>query len=160
LIDSYRNKTLDPNFEGVFLDYLTRVLHLNELESNKQPFIFCRETLIPSFVTAYMPKNFYLLSEINDLVEEMKSNGLLSRFVMKYTKWRQKNVRQSRDGPSKLTIENLTGAFQLLQYTLSLSFVVFLIEILFNYREQISSNCRAKLIKARNVLQTPAAMNT
>lgn len=125
---AYRDKTLDPSFKGVFFDYLTKVLYENEKNYKNQTYKICKEFVMPSYVVAYMRKNHFLVNEINEKIDQLKSNGLLSYWIKQHTVYRHQKGATVNSNPSKLKMENVRGAFEILFYGLIISFIVLLLE--------------------------------
>lgn len=127
--DTYRWKTLSPDFRGVFLDYLAKTLHHNELNDRDHSFRICQEFLMPSYIVAYMRKNHFLIDKIDEKIEALKANGMLANWIKKYTKTKQAS-RNADAIPSKLTMAHLSGAFEILIYGLTISFAAFTTEFI------------------------------
>lgn len=123
----FRSKTLDPMFDGAFLDYNTRILYENELNYNSSTYKICQESVMSSFIVAYLSKNHYLEKEINYRITELKTNGILNFWIKKYTNFKN-SKSASTYRPSALKMENLRGAFEILLYGLLISFAFMIIE--------------------------------
>jgi hypothetical protein len=128
--DAYRSKTLSPDFRGVYLDYLAKTLYHNELNYKNHTFRICQEFLMPSFIVAYMRKNHFLIDKIDDKIEALKSNGILSNLIRKYTKSKQTSMKNVDAVPSQLTMAHLQGAFEILIYGLTISFATLTMEFI------------------------------
>lgn len=140
---SYRLKTLDSSFEGVFLDYLTKTLYQNE-QNNKQPppLKICKETVIASFVVAYMRQNHFLIHQINRRIEAYQSNGMMLYWIMKYTSSKHVKAKKAASSPpTAMKMKNLAGAFQILMYGLLICLICFLIEV-FNASSRLKFKSR------------------
>lgn len=78
-------------------------------------------------VVIYALKDFYLLNELNENIELIKSAGLIG-------KWQSENIdknfmRREISGEAKtLTVNNILGCFHLLCVGLFVSLMVFMIE--------------------------------
>lgn len=125
-----RLKTRDPYFDGVVLDYQTKTLYQNEINYKNFTYKICPESVMPSFVVAYLRKNHYLVDEFNQQIEAMKANGLRRMLVQKYTSSRHGTIKGDSYQPSQLKIENLRGAFEILGYGLLISFTGFTLEFI------------------------------
>jgi hypothetical protein len=129
--DAHRLKTLSSDFRGVFLDYLVKTLHYNELNYRNRTFRICRDSLMPSFIVAYMRRNHFLVPMIDERIEALKSNGILLKLIAKYTKARRSSMKSHDDAfPSTLTMQHLQGAFEILIYGLAISFAAFALEFI------------------------------
>lgn len=126
----YRLKLLDPDFNGVFLDYLTKTLYQNELNYKHFTYKICPEHVMSSFVVAYLRKDHFLANEMNTQIEAMKSNGLQKRWRESYTNSRHSSLRTNNYRPTELKLDNLKGAFQVLGYGLVAAFIILCFEFL------------------------------
>lgn len=126
----YRLKLLDPDFNGVFLDYLTKTLYQNELNYKNFTYKICPESIMSSFVVAYLRKDHYLANEINKQIEALKSNGLQKRWRESYTNSRHSSSRTKNYQPTELKLDHLKGAFQILGYGLVAAFTILCFEVL------------------------------
>lgn len=124
-----RLKVRDSHFNGVFLDYQTKKLYQNEINYKNFTFKICPESVMSSFVVAYLRKNHYLVEEINQLIEAMKANGMQTMMVQKYTSSQHGSIKSGSYQPSRLKIDNLRGAFEILGYGLLISFTCFTFEL-------------------------------
>lgn len=121
-------KTLDTLFNGVFLDYMTKILYENELNYMNFTYRICKETIMSSFIVAYFRRNHFLVGEINARIEALKSNGILGYWVKQYTSNKHSGIIAASYQPSQLNIEKLLGAFEILGYGLLVSLLCFTLE--------------------------------
>lgn len=126
----YRMKTLNSRFNGAFLDYLTKILYENEINHKKYHFKFCEESVMSSFTVAYMRKNHFLSHEINQKIDNLKSNGLLGHWIDKYMRNKRGGGISVTCQPTKMSLESLLGAFDVLGYGLLISTLGFILEII------------------------------
>lgn len=124
----YRNKTLNPTFKGVVLDFHMQVLVINEENYKRFTYKRCLEHILLIQSVFYMRKNFFLQDQINDKMERFKSNGLIDYFMRKNYNSRYK-IATTTD-PTSITIHQLRGIFEMLVYGLGLSSIVLLIEVI------------------------------
>lgn len=125
----YRNQTLDSSFNGVFLDYLTKTLYQKEQRLLDPRIKLCDEPVMSSFVVSYMRRNHFLINEVNREIEALQSNGMLGFWIKTYTSYKHTKLK-SQSLPSKLKMNNLKGAFQILLCGLLFSFFYFSAEVL------------------------------
>jgi tetrahydromethanopterin S-methyltransferase subunit B len=128
--DRYLLKVNNPSFKGVFLYYQTKALYENKQNYSKNPRKICKEHIMSSFIAAYMRKNHFLAIEIDKKIESFKSNGMLERWIKKYTK-HENNAITSNSVPSKLELSNLQGAFEILIYGLVVSLIILALELIY-----------------------------
>lgn len=139
---AYRKKTLDASFNGAFLDYMTKTLYQNEQYFNETPLKICKETVMPSFVVAYMRKNHFLVHQINRKIELFQSNGILVHWIHRFTKFKHGHmIKSTSSRPVATKMKNIRGAFDILLYGLLISLLCFLFEIAINQiRRRIGSS--------------------
>lgn len=89
--------------------------------------------MLTSSFAFYFTKNFYLVNEFNEVISNCQSAGLIDYVMSKYTKLTKKIEKQP---PSALSYNNLEGFFELFAYGLILSFLSFILEILFGFMKR------------------------
>lgn len=109
-IEEYRDKTLDPSFNGVVLNYLTQVLYLNKINRNNFTYTICKQRFINNRMVFYLPKDFFLIDEINLKITALMENGLMNYWRLKYLDFSINQV-VAVDGPSLLSLYELSGSF-------------------------------------------------
>lgn len=139
----YRNKTFDPSYNAVFLDYLTKTLYRNDQQPLDPQLNVCDEYVMSSFVVAYMRRNHFLITEVDQEIEALQSNGMLGLWVKKYTS-QQSAKFKSKAYPSSLKMNDLRGAFDILLPSLLICFLCFSAEVLIFW---IKAKCRATVQK-------------
>lgn len=128
----YRNKTFDPMFKGVVLDFMMAIRIANDKNYKKFTFKTCPEDLMPLQSVYYMRKNFYLLDILNERMENFKSSGLINYFISKNLNLRPSRSKKSKSDPTSITFHHLRGIFEMLIYGLAFSFLVLFFEVLKN----------------------------
>jgi hypothetical protein len=129
-MENIQMETLDPTFKGSVFTYLSIVLYSNAMNRNNFTLQICKETLLTNQIVFYFTKNFYLVHKFNELISSFKSAGIVDYFISKYIDVTLTPLKSTTQHPTKLTLENLKGIFQLLIYGLSISLGCFVIEIL------------------------------
>lgn len=82
---------------------------------------------IPTVI--YVPKDFYLIDAMNELIEDFKSAGLIQYWHFKSVIKKDMIVRDSKH-PKVIKMHHLAGCFQLWIFGLFLGFVTFIVEVL------------------------------
>ncbi len=98
--------TLDPSFRGVVFSYLTEVLYENLVHHKNFTLRICRESMQTTSFVFYFTKNFYLLSEFDDLIERFKAAGLIDYVMSKYHMPKSMEKIQKQP-PAALTYSNI-----------------------------------------------------
>lgn len=128
----YRHKTLNPSFDGVILDYMTKTLYENEQHFNEQPLKICKEFVMSSFIVTYMQKNHFLIHEVNQKIEAFQANGIMGQWIHRFTSYKHGSTKSTSSHPLAMKMENLRGAFDILLYGLLICFGCFVFEIVAN----------------------------
>lgn len=121
----------DPNFKGAYGQSLIRILYFDQISPNRKKgrFKICKEIFLTIPVVIYTKKNFYLLDALNEKIDILKASGLIDFWHFQDIDERLLNVKETRD-PKVLTINHLSGCFQILFLGYFASFVVFAFELL------------------------------
>lgn len=129
-IDSYRRKTLNPNFKGVVFNYENQIHYLNQLNYKNFTYTICKEHfLTPSFVF-YFRKNHFIVEEVNQYLERMLANGLIDHISSQYADKRDLILKSNADeGPKALQIKHLYGAIEIYFLCCCISVVIFIMEL-------------------------------
>lgn len=124
--------TLNSSFKGVVFSYMTPILYENLINRKNFTLRICRETMHSTLLAFYFTKNFYLVNEINEVLSNFQSAGLIGYVMSKYVSMNSMN-KVEKQPPSALTYDNMEGFFELLYYGFSISFVCFIFEIIFGF---------------------------
>jgi hypothetical protein len=120
-------KTLDPEFKGVVMDFQIQILISNAQTFKSFTLEICEERFALTQGVFHARKNFFLLNKFNEVIERMKSNGIISHLVK--SKLGGKSSKYHK-GPSVLTVYNFLGTFQVLLFGLLVSAFGFVMELL------------------------------
>jgi hypothetical protein len=77
----------------------------------------------------YTKKNFFLLDAMNEKIEQLKAAGLIEFWLFQEIDKNIINVKEAVQ-PKVLSLQHLSGCFQILLFGLVFSAVVFMIELL------------------------------
>ena len=111
-LDEYRDKTLDPTFNGVVLNYLTQVLYLNKINRNNFTYTICKQRFINNRMVFYLTKDFYLTDELNSKITALMENGLMNYWRLKYLDFSINQVAAVQV-PDPLSLYELLGSFKI-----------------------------------------------
>lgn len=137
-IETIQKVRNDPNFPGAIALSLRSMLYMNQiLGVNERRYYYCNEILVMVPIVIYTQKDFFLINEINNKIEVFKSAGLIEYWDFKGGDEKALNTGKY---PGVLTIDHLTGSFQILILGSFISSIVFIIEILFNFFKKRSTS--------------------
>ena len=71
----------------------------------------CREHFVGIPSVIYSRKNFYLVKAMDEIIENLKSAGLIEYWYLQA--FSKKISKEKADDPKKLTFDQLSGSFQL-----------------------------------------------
>jgi hypothetical protein len=92
------------------------------------PFKICKEHFVNVNCALFFNKNFFLKKSLDDAIQKLVVHGFIKHWMREFDKtdkWKFKN-----HDPIVMTLEHLTGAFYLLIIGVTMSSVVFVIEVL------------------------------
>lgn len=109
---------------------MTKTLYQNEQQYNETQLKICKETVMISFIVAYMQKNHYLINEVNLKIEALQTNGIMVNWINhQLMSYKHRQNKSPSSGPEVMKIENLRGAFDILILGLLTCFLCFAFEI-------------------------------
>lgn len=82
-------------------------------------------------ITIFVRKSSYFRNAINEEIEIYMASGLINHWVKVFAEKKNANLIKSNSEPKKLTMDELLGGFEICLMFYGISFVVFLIEIIF-----------------------------
>jgi hypothetical protein len=123
------NKTLDVEFKGALMITLSQVLYKNQVNQKSFHYQVCKEfySMVP--VVIYFPKNNYLVESINRKLEAFSTAGLIEYWASFHMDMKYLNFKWTNQGPKKMTLDHLSGTFQILVVGLVVSIALFLLEV-------------------------------
>ncbi|CRK92117.1 CLUMA_CG005842, isoform A [Clunio marinus] len=127
-IEKIRNKTLNPKFKGALFNYMTQVFYLNQLNYKEFSYRICKEKFLSNPMVFYFQKDFYLVNEFNDKMNDLKENGLINLWISKYVDKRFTNQKETLVGALPLNVHHLLAIFELWIGGLVISFIIFILE--------------------------------
>lgn len=84
-------------------------------------------------VVFYIQKNSYLTEVLNEKIDDLKSAGLIDYWISKYLDPKYLKFEKSEQGPTKLNINELLGAFQLFAFGSVVATAAFATEHCFSF---------------------------
>jgi hypothetical protein len=143
--DAIYSQIEDPKFRGALIVVLSKIRYSNQQNINEYQQRVCKERVLGVSMVIYTQKNFYLLNELNLKISTFVSAGL-------YDHWMSRAYNDNLDNieitESKiLTVKKLDACFMTLFFGLTLSTVVFLLEIIINYLEMKKNSRVLKIPK-------------
>lgn len=135
-IEIYRQKTLDPNFKGVVVNYINQILYLNEQNYKNFSYKLCKEALMTNNFVFYFRKNHYLVDEVSSLIDLMLMSGICKHIRRRYMNDIFLSIDLEDRRPKPLEMKYFMGAFRFLFMFNSIAFVVFMIEIFMNLKRR------------------------
>lgn len=124
---AYFKNVADPKFKGTIAFAYTEYLY--EVQRNTPKFRICKEIFmtIPSVI--YTPKDFYLVDALSEMIEAYKAAGLIEHW---HSKSFYKTKSRDSQSPQVIKLRHLEGCFEEWLVGLLLSFMVFIMEVMFS----------------------------
>lgn len=107
---------------------LTDVLYRNQQTHKEFVLQICKEQLMTVNIVMYFPKNSFLRDAFNEQLSDLIENGIVQYWVQKYADQRFLNVKAASSTQQKLTIEKLSGVFNIWLIGLAIGILAFLFE--------------------------------
>jgi hypothetical protein len=124
------DKTMDTSSKIALFTSEDHLAWRNIIASPHKFYHHARETIFRSNIVIYMHKQSCLVEEINKIILNLLSGGLIRQFASNFIN--PSFLRREYDSTTKsLNLEQLNGAFDILAVGLSVSCVVFTIEVTF-----------------------------
>lgn len=124
-------KITDSNFSGTVMSKLSQVVYKNRENAmaNEKLFKACKEIYMMIPITMFFPKNSYLVKPFNSIILRLQASGLMNFWTSLNEDMKYLNFVSTSKEPQKLTIEHLSGVFQIWIVTCVISLIAFLFEI-------------------------------
>lgn len=114
----------DSNFDGVIVLPKVVALHMNQQNSRK--LIICKEFFSATPIGIYSIKNFFLLDQINEIIENLNSGGIIEFWFSQHVK---NDLDTDEPNSAKvLSLKHFEGAFSVLVLGVIVSSAVFALE--------------------------------
>jgi len=129
--EEYRMKTLDATFKGGLLSSLDEVIAINQITYRNYSFRILDEFLFLGQQSWMFPKHSYLEKPISRCINQLHSNGLISKWTTTYMDSKYLRIEEPTLGLRKINMNQLLGGFELLLAGLLLSTITFYFEHLY-----------------------------
>lgn len=127
--ENFRFQLLDPKNNFALLASEDHVAYWNKIGFPDIFFNTCPEKVTAVNLCIYFPKKSCLIKEINKKIFEMTDNGFLNIFTMQTIDKTYLKRKKFSQEPKKLNFQQLSGGYQLFMFGMSLSVIVFVIEV-------------------------------
>ena len=117
--------TLNPKFKGGICTSLDEVLYLNTLHHKNFTYRVLPEYMYDFQIVLYLQKNSPYLRAFNRKIFWLKDGGIINYIVSQYLNPMYLNEQQLSRGPKKLTIQKLSGGFQVWLIGCGISLIAF-----------------------------------
>ena len=125
-----QKKLKDSSFKGALISGVNELFIINE-ENKKEYFSgVCKERLMGISVVMFFRKHFFLAPEINKVIGDLISAGLINRIHSNYLDKELLDPKVRNKPPKIMNLSHILGCFQLLASGYFFSFVCFLLEML------------------------------
>lgn len=135
------NRPLEDTAKAAFMTSMTDAVFRNQKSHKQFVHKICKQQLLTVNTVMYFKKNFFLIDSINEKVSAFVNSG-----IMNY--WIQNNLQMSfykpkivKVGPTRLSLEHLSGVYEVLLFGFFIAFIAFVGEIFWSKLKR-HSMCR------------------
>ncbi|XP_059619125.1 uncharacterized protein LOC132263398 [Phlebotomus argentipes] len=130
-LDDYRERSSSPDFDGVVVTPALNIAYLNEKHSNEHvQYRRAKEQVVTLYYCIFLRKYSYLMKPFDKELWKYVESGLINRWTSIFYNIKYLKEVERKSGLKPLTLDQLSGIFAAYAILLSLSFVVFLLEML------------------------------
>lgn len=119
----------EENVKVAYGQSLPTIVYFNQINPPNLQNIITKEVFITIPIVLYAKRDFYLLNAIDNQIKRLKDGGLIEFWYHQDVYKRSLNVNEPKR-PKVLTMNRLLGCFQILLCGCTISFIVFLIELI------------------------------
>lgn len=123
-------QTLDEKFKGAVLVTENHAALYNYLVAPKFHFQICDEKVLSANLVIYYPKKSYLNRHIDNLILQFQANGLIEQLTNIFVDKKYLKPPKYNHEPTKLSLVELKGGFQICSIGILVAFFVFFAEFL------------------------------
>lgn len=135
-IQNYWMQTLNSELKvGVITTY-DEIVYQNQINLNNYSLHVCKEQVMMVHVTMFFQKNSYLKEAIDQKIQALKPNGLINYWISQYMDYKYLQMEQKENGPEKLNLQQLMGAFKVLAFGISVSFLFLFVEFIIHFLQE------------------------
>jgi hypothetical protein len=117
----------DPNIKAVFSAPKASILYSNQQKPPELQYLICPESFRMKSSVIYTRRDFYLLDEMNNVIENLKSGGLIEFYHRQF--FNRRSEQKVPKTVERLTVKQFLGSFFILFSGLLVSFTMFLMEV-------------------------------
>lgn len=141
---AYEFMTLNQSLHGAVFKHKMPVLYQNFINRHNYTLNICPVTIYTNSFVFYFTQNFYLMQDMNNLIGNFKSAGLIDFIISKYIDpiYVTAFYKKEKQPPTPFEYSRLKGIFKLLFYLLGLSTVTFVSELLFFVLDANVARCK------------------
>lgn len=123
----------DPSLKGAYFISLFRAYYLNSIRNKEFLLNIGKEVIMSIPEVIYTQKYFYLLDGLSDKIDDLKASGLIELW---HSQCNERVFQNNNDdnNPKVLTLHDFKGSFQILLCGFLISFAVFLLEVVINFK--------------------------
>ena len=125
-------KLTSSSFGGAMVSGLNEILILSQSNEYNFKFKFCKERVMGIPIVIYFKKNYFLIPEINNVIRNLNSAGLVEKWHYNYIDKQYLKEDDVSTGPKVITFEHLIGCFQLWACGCVIGVICFLGEIFYH----------------------------
>lgn len=126
------NNLTTSSFEGALVSGLNEILILSQNQEYNFTFKFCKERVMGIPIVMYFKKNFFLIPEINNVIRNLNSAGLIEKWHYNYVDKRYLKENHEPAEPKVITIGHLSGCFQLWMCGCAFAIICFIAELVYH----------------------------
>lgn len=151
-LSKYILKLHDSNFQGALAISLDYVIDSNKKFYGNGHFEVCKEYLLTYHYGIYFRLNSFLVLQVNDLINSLNSNGMIFYWEHKSMDMKYLKASPKANEPRILDLHQLAGGFIILLLGLSVSSLLFVMEIIKMKHQLFMNIAKSILRKGTNVI--------
>ncbi|GAB0099903.1 hypothetical protein DMENIID0001_157970 [Sergentomyia squamirostris] len=130
-IDNFRYKTMYQDFDGAVVTPAINVAYMNEkFATHNIRFQFSKDRVVQLYMSIFFRKYSYLTKPCDTELWKYQESGLIHRWTNIFYNTKFLRVPQEKGEFKALTYDQLSGIFWICILLMSISFLVFILEIL------------------------------
>ena len=106
------------------------VIYSNEINQKNFTLKVLKEYLLDISIVYLFPKNFHLISALNEKMGRYTASGLIYMWMERYLDRRYVNMEDPVTGPRTINVKDLKGCLELLVIGFIVSTTVFIVEMI------------------------------
>lgn len=126
------------------------VIYQNERNRNGAQFLVLSERVMSVPSAIFTPKNFYLITALNDKINEFKSAGLIDHWHDLVIDQKFLKLVSGNNGPHALKLRHVVGCFQLLGVGFFVSLLIFFAEF-FYHRYKVNKSLLVRMMSRKQL---------